>query len=72
MAVASGARFESSMLFWRAGEILEAEMDIILGWPVILLEARPVENCLLLGASAGGERGAKVSDSAMDTTIYNK
>lgn len=67
--MASDARFKSSMLFWLASECLEAEMDIMLGRPVILLEARPVENRLLLRPSAGGGREVKVSGSVMDTTI---
>lgn len=44
-------------------------MDIMLGRPVILLEARPVENRLLLGPSAGGGREVKVSGSVMDTNL---
>jgi hypothetical protein len=40
----------------------------MLGRPVSLLEARPVEKRLLLEKSSGGGSGVKLSGSAMETT----
>jgi hypothetical protein len=57
------------MLFWLAREILEEELDSMLGRPVILLEARPVEKRLLRGISSGGGSGVILSGAAMETTV---
>ena len=60
------------MLFWLTSEIFEEELDGMLGRPVILLAASPVENRLLLVFSSGGGSGAIFSGSAIETTVKRK